>query len=200
MDLLQVIALACEIIGFSLALVHIYQSQLIEIMNKRVESNFDAYFGVFTALDGADADMTESEETRDAKAFNNYMIIILGMILWIPVYLFKVEYGSGIGWGFLELIVAYFYAFLIAMGFRLVLVIAAAILVGILLLAGRGNIVVGFGFILAAVGFLFELYQVYYGDYWWIAATIVCVIGVVGSSAAWAWMSRRSLSYYEMRK
>lgn len=190
-EILQVVALIFEIAGFTLACVHIFQKELIALWDLRVDSLRESHFSYFGALDGADEDMSLPIEERDIIARNNYMIFGLTIVMWIPVFVYVVDFSSHPGWWIPEFFAAGCLSMLVAMGIRLLIVLMATILFVLLRLAGDGNSVIGIGLFLAGLGLSFETYQVWHGSLKWASVAIWAIVVVILGAIFWRYVQQR---------
>lgn len=190
MDEIQVIALCLEIIGFSLAFFHVYKRHFAEIAHRKLTSIMKhmGADGIDFAMPGADDDESLPAEGRNYIASNNALIIFLS--LGFAIYFFIViDYGDGILWGLAELFTAMMIAGLATMIFHIVaIMLLGNLLVSLVSRSGKGDIVAGIGFVLAAIGMALETYQVWGSPLWW---TVFIIWGFV-LAVVYIYLSRKS--------
>ena len=163
MEKLHVATLVLEMIGFGLAYIHVFRERIASRANKFV-INIPEVLLSGVNLMGADSDKSIPLKQRDAIAINNN-IFRLAQLAAIIVFFRLFNFGHGFLWGVAEFLCAMIVSFPVALLFVIILALAAKLIVGLAVQSGRGHVIVGTGFFLAAGGIVIETYQVWESPY-----------------------------------
>src|SRR5260370_29304483 len=141
----------------------------------------DMWFSGF-ALFGADSDKSVPIEIRDAQANGNAIFAVLGIANLIILF-WHFNFGRGFLWGIAEFLCALLISGPVALACLIILIIAVNGIIALAELAGRGDMIIGTGFFLAACGMAIETCQVWESPYRWAAIAIwVTVMVLVGAT------------------
>lgn len=177
MDELQVLALSLAIVGIALTIFHVYSNDFSKRVSDFIERALK-YAGVDQFVNmtgGIDYDFEDLTEIEREQVFHTRCVTILVVFLATPFCYMSTEYGDGVLWNIIEFISAYFLSFLYIIGAQYLLVLMIQIPLIMCRISGRGDIVVGVGFILSLSGLGIGVYQIYYSSLsWtlWIIASI----------------------------
>jgi hypothetical protein len=180
MEKWHVATLVLEMLGFGLAYIHVFRESLAHQAATRVQSIRDLWFfpGLILAGGVDYQDPPIPYEERDALANGRAINMLLQLVLFIVLFR-SLNFGVGFGWGIAEFFVAMLLTVPAAILVHLALIFLIRLIVGLAVAAGKGNIVAGVGFFLAALGMSIETWQVLSSRLWWTAATLWGSIAIV---------------------
>lgn len=185
LDVVQAWALVLEIVGISLAALHVFQPKLTQVLSARIElvPGWFQKAGIGFSIENADDDMSQPIEERDQTARETAHTMLF-LIPSIVVAMYIVEYGDGALWWIAEFLTSTILAVFIVMVFQAINMLITPVIVRILALAGKGNTIAGIGFMLAIAGLAMETFQVWHGPFRWVAyvswSGVILVVTLIG--------------------
>jgi len=182
MERLHILTLFLEMTGFALAYIHVFRENFAHRAIQRVEIIREKWFSGF-ALNGADIDKSIPLKNRIHLANGNVVFVLLQVVALIVIFT-RLNFGRGFLWGVAEFLVAVVVCGLVALPALVILLVAVNAITFLAVTAGRGNMIIGTGFFLAAAGMTIETYQVWESPYRWTVYVLwgVAMLLVLGAS------------------
>ncbi len=185
MDLLQFIALCLELIGFGLAAVHVFRREWANRLGRWFISHIDRLDKDDTVLTVHRLLMNPWDESRWVKprlGLRFYLLVAglaISQALWVLTLYTGVELDDANGWKpwltitFSTLLIFWLMFSFFPMIIYRMLKKASGII-------GAGDYIAGFGIILAVLGILIEMFQVWDSPLWWgVIALAFIIIGSI---------------------
>ncbi|WP_287962935.1 hypothetical protein [Alcanivorax sp.] len=185
MDHVQVVSLMLEIVGFGLAAIQIYHANYRE-SSKRFFEMLESLttitnrpYGIFQV----DYDFETDEEKTLAEQSNVFAFLVFYLVI-LPILLNYLDFGEGILWGIIEVVVSFFLGAILVIPAQIILHISLSLLIRAYIylstIAGRGDRIGGIGLTLAVIGIFLETLQVWFGPFqtavYWIWLPILSAV------------------------
>ena len=171
-DKLQVFALCLEITGFAIAIIHVFIKDFYDI----IQTNLKAFLTKIHFFN-LDFEISLGEKKSPDYVDNSSRIIIRIVLILVYFNIISFEkYGisSWIGKLFFSIFLSIISTYIV----HAILVLLINLIEKFFSTSGKGDFVVGFGFLLSFIGLMIETYQVYLSTFYW-TIYLVWPIGIL---------------------
>ena len=172
-DKLQVFALCLEITGFSIAIIHVFIKDFYDL----IQTNLKAFL-TKAHFFNLDFEISIGEKKSPDYIDNSSRIIIRLILILFYFNLISFE-KSGILIWIGKLFLASFLSLISTYIVHALLLLLIKIIEKFFSISGKGDFVVGIGFVLSFLGLLIETYQVYLSTFYW-TIFLIWPIGLLG--------------------
>jgi len=165
-DKLQVLALCLEITGFTIAIIHVFIKEFYDL----IQTNIKEYLTKIHFFN-LDFEIIIGERKPPDYIDNSSRIIIKFILIIVYFNLISFE-RSGISMWIAKLFLSVFLSLISTYIVHVLLALIVRLIELFFKTSGKGDFVVGVGFLLALIGLIIQTYQVWLSEYYWTAFLI----------------------------